>query len=89
MSDDRFEANQRADAAADMHDELERLTARVGELERALLPFANYADTRGVITKDHVVTIGSPLARRQLTMGDCYAAARALGREMRGHGQRE
>ena len=27
---------------------------------------------------DHAITQGSPLAKRQLTMGDCYEAAEAL-----------
>lgn len=52
-------------------------------LRAALKPFADYADPRVVVPFDFVITQGSELAKRQLTMGDCYEARRVLG-EMRG-----
>jgi hypothetical protein len=52
-------------------DEIERLRA-------ALKPFANYADPSGVFPPTVEITTGSRFARKQLTMGDCYEAARAL-----------
>lgn len=56
----------------------------------ALRPFADYADPSRRIRPDHVLTAGSQLAKRQLTMGDCYAARDALYRsgihEIKGEG---
>jgi len=46
----------------------------------ALRPFAEYADASRRLRPDMVLTPGSPLAKRQLTMGDCYAARDALYR---------
>jgi len=51
---------------------------RVAVLEAALRPFANYADDRKVMPPEWPITLGSAMARRQLTMGDCYAARAAL-----------
>lgn len=56
----------------------------------ALRPFADYADPSRRIRPDFVLTAGSPLAKRQLTMGDCYAAHDAVYRsgihEIKGEG---
>jgi hypothetical protein len=54
---------------------LERILDRTME---ALQPFAVYADQRGKIPIDYQITQGSPVAKRQLTMGDCYKAKEAL-----------
>mgnify|MGYP001610305736 CR=1 FL=1 len=45
----------------------------------ALRPFAAFADPRNTIPPDTILTAGSPLARKQITMADCYAARSALG----------
>ena len=61
-----------------------RLAAAEAEVERlreALRPFADYADGRGGVAYDHVITMGSQLAKRQLTMGDCYVARAALAQK--------
>lgn len=58
----------------------------------ALEAFAAYADPRRSVPASMPVTSGSSMARKQLTMGDCYAAADALaalstspaGQEVRG-----
>ena len=50
----------------------------VALLREALRPFADFADERRRMRPDMMITTGSPMARRQLTMGDCYAAADAL-----------
>lgn len=55
--------------------EIERLTA-------ALKPFADYADPSGVFPPTIEITTGSRFARKQLTMGDCYEAARVLERKL-------
>jgi hypothetical protein len=47
-------------------------------LQDALRPFANFADTRKRVPSDFVITHGSPIARAQLTMGDCYRAREVL-----------
>lgn len=47
-------------------------------LREALRPFADFADPRGVVPADFVITQGSSMAKRQLTMGDCYEALAAL-----------
>ena len=44
----------------------------------ALEPFANYADPHNMLSADSIITTGSSFAKRQLTMGDCYTAARTL-----------
>ena len=50
----------------------------IERLRNALEPFAKFAAKADMVTDDHIITQGSPLARRQLTMGDCKAAVRAL-----------
>lgn len=54
------------------------LKARIEELEVALQPFADFADPRNTIPPDTVLTAGSPMARKQITMANCYAASAAL-----------
>lgn len=44
----------------------------------ALEAFAAYADPRRSVPASMPITNGSSMARKQLTMGDCYAAADAL-----------
>lgn len=46
--------------------------------ETALKPFADYADSTKAMPAEFIITNGSPLAKRQLQMGDCYRAAEAL-----------
>jgi len=52
--------------------------ARIAKLEAALKPFADFADMKTRLSSDHVITEGSRLAKRQLTMFDCYHALDAL-----------
>ena len=47
---------------------------RLAKLEEALRPFADYADHRARLPDTFPITSGSPMAKRQLTMGDCYRA---------------
>ncbi len=49
--------------------------------QAALQPFADFTKGRAadMLPDDTVISAGSLFARRQLTMGDCRAAARALG----------
>lgn len=51
--------------------EAEKLLA---ECLNALRPFAEFADPRRVVPPGMPITQGSSMARRQLTMGDCYFA---------------
>lgn len=54
-----------------------QLRAAANEIERlrmALAPFAAFADPRRVALPTLVITQGSSMAKRQLTMGDCYIA---------------
>ncbi len=55
-----------------------QLRTRIAEVCAALKPFADYADARAKAPPDMQITTGSAFAKRQLTMGDCYAAAKAL-----------
>lgn len=59
-------------------DESEALVKYVKTLEKALLPFAEYADPYRTLRGEFVITMGSLIAKRQLYMSDCYAAADAL-----------
>ena len=47
-------------------------------LVKALEPFASFADPRRYAPPGLPITQGSGMARRQLTMGDCYRAADAI-----------
>lgn len=51
----------------------------VEAMREALKPFASFADPTRKVPRGMPVTVGSRIARRQLTMGDCYDAADALG----------
>lgn len=54
---------------------------RVQELEAALKPFAEYATLPGFdkLPNDMIITVGSSLAAKQLTVLDCKEAAKVLG----------
>ena len=52
--------------------------ARCAKLEAALKPFADFADVRGALPNDYVITQGSSFAKQQLTMGDCNEARSVL-----------
>lgn len=56
------------------------LLAKLEKAEEALRPFAEYCNgrTSDLFPDDQNITLGSPMARRQLTIGDCRIAARAL-----------
>jgi hypothetical protein len=56
----------------------------IERLRAALKPFADYADPSAVFPPTIEITKGSRFARRQLTMGDCYEAARVLEQQLRG-----
>lgn len=47
-------------------------------IKSILKPFADFADPTRRFSRDLKITAGSSIARRQLTMGDCYDAADAL-----------
>ena len=55
-----------------------QLIDRVLQLEAALKPFADFADGRRVVPPEMHITPGSYMAKRQLTMGDCYKARELL-----------
>jgi hypothetical protein len=63
------------------------LTNRETALVDALEPFASFADARRIAPPYLPITQGSGMARRQLTMGDCYRAADAVA-GMRAEGAR-
>jgi len=50
----------------------------IARLQAALKPFSDYADKHRATPPELILTSGSPLAKRQLTMRDCYNAADAL-----------
>ena len=58
--------------------EVERMRAENANLRVVLKPFADYADPTNRMPADLTVSAGSWRAKRQLTMGDCYVARRAL-----------
>lgn len=48
-------------------------------LRQALKPFSDYAIVgANKVPEDFIISLGSPLARKQLTMGDCIRARDAL-----------
>jgi len=55
-----------------------RHALRIMRLRKALAPFGNYVVGQRALPEDHIITQGSPLARRQLTFGDCLEALRTL-----------
>lgn len=59
-------------------DTIARLTAANERMGEALRPFAAFADPHGRVPDDMNITLGSRFAKRQITMGDCYAARTAL-----------
>lgn len=54
------------------------LTRTEQALIAALEPFAAFGDPRRIAPPGLPITQGSGMARRQLTMGDCYRAADAI-----------
>lgn len=65
-----------ADDVAEVYDRMKAAEAEVAQLREALEPFADFAVHQA--PADHVITQGSPMAQRQLTMGDCQRARQAL-----------
>lgn len=55
-------------------DEIERLQKQRDKARAALKPFADFAPISPLFPDDMVITKGSSLARRQLTIGDCRKA---------------
>ncbi|MGI9449349.1 MAG: hypothetical protein ACR2QH_01630 [Geminicoccaceae bacterium] len=49
---------------------------QIAALREALQPFADFAVRKA--SKEYIITLGSAIAQRQLTMGDCFAAKDAL-----------
>lgn len=60
------------------HAELTSLRASQVALVEALKPFAAYADPKNKMPPDMIISNGTPMARRQLHMGDCYNAKYAI-----------
>ncbi len=60
---------------------MEAFSNRAAAFEEALKPFAEFADPRNMIPPDTILTAGSPMARKQITMSDCYAARSALSKD--------
>src|ERR1700722_1136074 len=58
--------------------ELDRQSAEIARLRAALAPFALYADLRRQAPDTLVISNRSGMAKRQITMGDCYKARTAL-----------
>jgi hypothetical protein len=58
--------------------EADQLRAKIQQLRAVLKPFAEYADKTHTFPPDTVITMGSPMSKRQLTMGDCYGALHVL-----------
>ncbi len=76
------EENQRLTAALSAAEEqVSRAEARVVVLAEALKPFADFADRKDCpfpVPDNTVVSAGSSMARRQLTIGECRVARDAL-----------
>jgi len=53
----------------------------ITQMQQALKPFADFADPTRKLSPQFEITAGSRMAKRQLTMGDCYAAYNALHRD--------
>ena len=66
--------------AADL---IQQQLATIERLSAALEPFADFANLSGAayLPDDHVITLGTGMAARQLTMGDCRKARTALGKD--------
>jgi len=63
---------------AGIRDGRREMQPRVDRLRRALVPFAAFVRDARPPPVDFVITTGSPMARRQLTIGDCLEALAAL-----------
>ena len=59
--------------------DIEEAAARIRELEALLKPFADFAANARWAPNDLIITEGTGMARRQLTIGNCRAALQALG----------
>lgn len=59
-------------------DRIRWLSRRLFLAEKALKPFAEYGDSNQKFPRGGQISHGSSMAKRQLTMGDCYDAAAAL-----------
>jgi hypothetical protein len=57
-----------------LREENEELKRDVKQLVRTLKPFADFADPQFKIPPQTTVTQGSPMAKRQILMEDCYRA---------------
>ena len=58
----------------------EKHEKRIAELEAALRPFADfYTPSMELAGDGHVITQGSSMARRQITVGDVRRAYKSLG----------
>lgn len=62
----------------DLRRDLRTLLSDLARMKAALEPLAEYADPHNRVPADYEITKGSPLAKRQLRMSDCYAARLAL-----------
>ncbi len=60
--------------------QIARLKAENAQLREALKPFADFANGSGAkhFPDNLVITSGSGMARKQLTLGDCHRARAAL-----------
>jgi hypothetical protein len=63
---------------ANLAKQLQRSIERNSRLVARLKVFADFADSQRRMPRDLVITNGSSMAKRQLTMGDCYDAADAI-----------
>lgn len=73
--------------ASELAADLRRVMAENERLRAALKPFADYADPRNGVPPSFQITAGSPLARKQLLMQDCYRARDALTHEQSASGE--
>jgi hypothetical protein len=65
---------------ASLAKQLQSSMERNSRLVAKLKVFAEFADQRRRMPRDLIITNGSPVAKRQLTMGDCYDAADEIAR---------
>lgn len=70
--------DERGAGNSELSQDLDKCAGEIERLRAALKPFADFADPRKKVPAVVIITNGSPLARPQLRMQDCYAAADAL-----------
>lgn len=76
--DGRFEQIEQAATPTSIEERIANQASTLSGVRKALMPFSDFADPHRKVPSALAITNGSPMAKRQLTMGDCYLARDAV-----------